>query len=170
LRDLNIVPLSISYEFDPCDYLKAEEMQQKRDNPTFKKSRQDDLDNMKTGIFGYKGRVSYRCGTPANSWIDELSSLPRKDFFAAFAARMDHEIHSNYEPMAVYFAALDMVTGTQQHTDRYTAADKQRFEKYIEGQLKKVTIPHPDMDFLRHQMLLMYANPAKNLLNAIQQK
>ena len=73
LRDLNIVPLSISYEFDPCDYLKAEEMQQKRDNPTFKKSRQDDLDNMKTGIFGYKGRVSYRCGTPANSWIDELS-------------------------------------------------------------------------------------------------
>ena len=72
--------------------------------------------------------------------------------------------------MAVYFAALDMVTGTQQHTDRYTAADKQRFEKYIEGQLKKVTIPHPDMDFLRHQMLLMYANPAKNLLNAIQQK
>ncbi len=170
LRDLNIVPLSISYEFDPCDYLKAEEMQQKRDNPTFKKSRQDDLDNMKTGIFGYKGRVSYRCGTPANSWIDELSSLPRKDFFAAFAARMDHEIHSNYEPMAVYFAALDMVTGTQLHTDRYTAADKQRFEKYIEGQLKKVTIPHPDMDFLRHQMLLMYANPAKNLLNAIQQK
>lgn len=170
LQELNIVPLTISYEFDPCDYLKAQEFQQKRDDAKFKKSRQDDLDNMKTGIFGYKGRVSYRCGTPANSWIDELSSLPRKDFFAAFAARMDHEIHSNYEPMAVYFAALDMVTGTQLHTDRYTAADKQRFEKYIEGQLKKVTIPHPDMDFLRHQMLLMYANPAKNLLNAIQQK
>ena len=52
LRDLNIVPLTISYEFDPCDYLKAQEFQQKRDNPNFKKSRQDDLDNMKTGIFG----------------------------------------------------------------------------------------------------------------------
>ena len=48
LRELNIVPLTISYEFDPCDYLKAQEFQQKRDNPSFKKSRQDDLDNMKT--------------------------------------------------------------------------------------------------------------------------
>ena len=57
LKDLNIAPLTISYEYDPCDYLKAQEFQQKRDNPSFKKSRQDDLDNMKTGIFGYKGRV-----------------------------------------------------------------------------------------------------------------
>ena len=53
LKELNIVPLTISYEYDPCDYLKAQEFQQKRDNPAFKKSRQDDLDNMRTGIFGY---------------------------------------------------------------------------------------------------------------------
>ncbi|MDE7089417.1 MAG: 1-acyl-sn-glycerol-3-phosphate acyltransferase, partial [Prevotella sp.] len=72
LRDLNIVPLTISYEFDPCDYLKAQEFQQKRDNPAFKKSKQDDLDNMKTGIFGYKGRVRYHCGTPVNQWLDQL--------------------------------------------------------------------------------------------------
>ena len=50
LRELNIVPLTISYEYDPCDYLKAQELQEKRDIPGFKKSRQDDLDNMKTGI------------------------------------------------------------------------------------------------------------------------
>lgn len=56
LRKLNIVPLSISYEFDPCDFLKAQEFQNKRDIEGFKKSKQDDLDNMKTGIFGYKGR------------------------------------------------------------------------------------------------------------------
>ena len=79
LRDLNIVPLTISYEFDPCDYLKAQEFQQKRDNPAFKKSKQDDLDNMKTGIFGYKGRVHYRCGTPINTWLDELSDLPKTE-------------------------------------------------------------------------------------------
>ena len=50
LKELNIVPLTISYEYDPCDYLKAQEFQQKRDNPAFKKSRQDDLDNMKTDM------------------------------------------------------------------------------------------------------------------------
>ena len=60
LSELNIVPLTISYEYDPCDYLKAQEFQQKRDNPAFKKSKQDDLDNMRTGILGYKGRVAYR--------------------------------------------------------------------------------------------------------------
>ena len=73
VKELNIVPLTISYEYDPCDYLKAQEFQQKRDNPTFKKSKQDDLDNMKTGIFGYKGRVSYKCAPPVNTWIDELN-------------------------------------------------------------------------------------------------
>ena len=70
LRELNIVPLTISYEYDPCDYLKAKEFQQRRDNPAFKKSKQDDLDNMKTGIFGYKGHVKYHCGTPINKLID----------------------------------------------------------------------------------------------------
>ena len=83
LKELNIVPLTISYEFDPCDYLKAQEMQQKRDNPTFKKSKQDDLDNMKTGIFGYKGRVQYHCAAPANTWMDELADLPKTEYFKA---------------------------------------------------------------------------------------
>ena len=56
LKELNIVPLALSYEYDPCDYLKAQEMQQKRDSKDFKKTFQDDLVNMQTGIFGYKGR------------------------------------------------------------------------------------------------------------------
>ncbi len=97
LRDLNIVPLTISYEYDPCDYLKAQEFQQKRDNPAFKKSRQDDLDNMKTGIFGYKGRVVYRCAAPINTWIDELASLPKTEFYSALAHRIDTELHQGYE-------------------------------------------------------------------------
>ena len=88
LKELNIVPLTISYEFDPCDYLKAQEFQQKRDNPAFKKSRQDDLDNMKTGIFGYKGRVHYHCAAPINTWLDELADLPKTEFFKAVAERM----------------------------------------------------------------------------------
>ena len=85
LKELNIVPLTISYEYDPCDYLKALEFQQKRDNPAFKKSRQDDLDNMKTGIFGYKGRVRYCCAAPVNTWIDELADLPKTEWYKALA-------------------------------------------------------------------------------------
>ena len=166
LMELNIVPLTISYEFDPCDYLKAQEFQQKRDNPAFKKSRQDDLDNMKTGIFGYKGRVHYCCGTPVNQWIDELGDLPRKDFFTALSRRIDREIHSCYRLYPCNYIAVDELEGTAAHADHYTDKDKQRFEQYLAGQLAKIDIPNKDEAFLRERMLTMYANPVRNSLKA----
>ena len=166
LRDLNIVPLTISYEFDPCDYLKAQEFQQKRDNPSFKKSRQDDLDNMKTGIFGYKGRVRYTCAAPINTWIDELSDLPKTEWFKILAERMDCEIYRGYTLYPCNYIALDELEGTNTHVDHYTKSDQERFEKYLAGQLAKIQLPNKDEAFLRERMVTMYANPLRNYLNA----
>lgn len=162
LSELNIVPLTISYEYDPCDYLKAQEFQLKRDNPSFKKSKQDDLDNMKTGILGYKGRVAYHCGTPINEWIDELRELPRNEFFSTLAHRMDAEIHRGYTLFPCNYIAADELAATSAHAAHYTEADKQRFEKYLKGQLKKIRVPNKDEAFLRERLLTMYANPLKN--------
>ena len=166
LKELNIVPLTISYEFDPCDYLKAQEFQQKRDNPAFKKSRQDDLDNMKTGIFGYKGRVVYRPAAPINTWIDELSDLPKTEWFKALAERMDREIHRGYELYPCNYIALDELNGDNANAALYTAADKQRFEQYLAGQMAKIQLPNKDETFLRERMLTMYANPVRNIMAA----
>ena len=166
LKELNIVPLTISYEFDPCDYLKAQEFQQKRDNPAFKKSRQDDLDNMKTGIFGYKGRVVYRTAAPINTWIDELSELPKTEWFKALAERMDREIHRGYELYPCNYIALDELNGDNANAAHYTDADKQRFEQYLAGQIAKIQLPNKDESFLRERMLTMYANPVRNLMSA----
>ncbi len=166
LREINIVPLTISYEFDPCDYLKAQEFQQKRDNPAFKKSRQDDLDNMKTGIFGYKGRVHYHCAAPINTWIDELGDLPKTEFFAALSKRIDRELHANYCLFPCNYIALDELEGTKKYAQHYTETDKKRFEDYLKGQLEKVKIANPDEKFLRERMLTMYANPLRNYLKA----
>ena len=166
LREINIVPLTISYEFDPCDYLKAQEFQQKRDNPAFKKSRQDDLDNMKTGIFGYKGRVHYHCAAPINTWIDELGDLPKTEFFAALSKRIDRELHANYCLFPCNYIALDELEGTKKYAQHYTEADKKRFEDYLKGQLEKVKIANPDEKLLRERMLTMYANPLRNYLKA----
>lgn len=177
LKELNIVPLTISYEFDPCDYLKAQEFQQKRDNPNFKKSKQDDLDNMKTGIFGYKGRVHYQCGTPINEWIDELRDLPKNEFFKAVAQRMDLEIHRHYSLYPCNYIALDLLenagvsssTGSPGKTSfasHYTPSDVTRFEEYLSAQLAKIKIPNKDEAFLRERMLTMYANPLRNFLKA----
>lgn len=166
LREINIVPLTISYEFDPCDYLKAQEFQQKRDNPAFKKSRQDDLDNMKTGIFGYKGRVHYHCAAPINTWIDELDTLTKTELFAALSKRIDRELHANYRLFPCNYIALDELEGTKKYAQHYTEADKKRFENYLKGQLEKVKIANPDEKFLRERMLTMYANPLRNYLKA----
>ena len=165
LRDLNIVPLTISYEYDPCDYLKAQEFQQKRDNPSFKKSKQDDLDNMKTGIFGYKGRVHYHCGTPINQWIEELDSLPRNEFFAQLSQRIDQEIHANYRLYPCNYIAYDRLEG-EHFTQNYTSKDVECFDKYLAGQLAKIKIANKDEAFLRERLLTMYANPVRNYLKA----
>ena len=166
LRELNIVPLTISYEFDPCDYLKAQELQERRDIPGFKKSRQDDLDNMKTGIFGYKGRVHYHCASPVNQWLDELSDLPKTEFYSMMAQRMDKDIHKGYQLFPCNYIALDDLNGTKTYAAHYTDADRQRFETYLSGQLAKISIPNKDEAFLRECMLNMYANPLRNKLAA----
>ncbi len=162
LSPLNIVPLTISYEFDPCDYLKAQEFQQKRDNPAFKKSKQDDLDNMKTGILGYKGRVHYHCAAPINTWLDELCDLPRQDFYAALSQRIDRELHHHYRLYPCNYIAYDMLEHSSQFSSNYHEADVKTFEQYLQGQLAKIKIPNKDEAFLRERMLTMYANPVRN--------
>ncbi|MBQ5983029.1 MAG: 1-acyl-sn-glycerol-3-phosphate acyltransferase [Prevotella sp.] len=168
LADLNIVPLTISYEYDPCDYLKAKEFQQKRDNPRFKKSRQDDLDNMRVGIFGYKGRVHYHCAAPVNAKMKELAdkNLPKNDFYRALAEQIDSQIHAHYRIYPNNYIALDRLNGDNANASYYTKADEERFNQYLEGQLAKIDLPDKDVAFLTERMLTMYANPLRNWLKA----
>ena len=70
LKEINIVPVSISYEYDPCDYLKAHEFLLKRDNPDFKKSQRDDLHSMEIGLLGFKGRVHFQISPCINDELD----------------------------------------------------------------------------------------------------
>lgn len=164
LQELNIVPLCISYEYDPCDYLKAKEFQLKRDNSAYKKSKQDDLENMKVGIMGYKGRIHYECAPCINEWLGELEGMPKADYFAEVAKRMDRDIHAGYKLFPGNFIAMDMLSGKKEHADHYTTDDVERFNKYLSRQLEKIDIPNKDEAFLRNCILNMYANPAKNKL------
>lgn len=162
LKELNIVPLTLSYEYDPCDYLKAQEFQQKRDDPSWKKNKQDDLDNMKIGIFGYKGHVHFRTGTPVNEWIDELKDMPKTEVFKEIAQRIDKAIHSNYMLYPGNFIAYDELNKTNTFHKRYSQHDKKVFEEYLRGQIAKINLPNPDEAFLRERILTMYANPVVN--------
>lgn len=166
LRQLHIVPLAISYEYDPCDWLKAQEFQLKRDIEGWTKSKADDVLSMQTGIMGYKGRIHYHCAPCIDEWLLSIADTPKGELFETVAQHIDREIHANYTLYANNYIALDMLNGNDGNADKYTAEDRARFEKYLEGQLAKIQIDNKDEDFLMNKMILMYANPAKNQLAA----
>ena len=170
LKELNLVPLSLSYEYDPCDYLKAEELQRRRDDPAFHKTEADDLLNMKTGIFGRKGRVHFCVAPCLNNELNSLDpDMPRSELFKQISALIDRHIHANYRIYAGNYVAHDLLTGTHEFADRYSAAEQATFESYLAERLNLITLPGKDEDFLRERLLAMYANPLTNHLNAIRQ-
>lgn len=142
IRTLNICPVSLNYEYDPSDYLKAAEFQLKRDNPDWHKTKADDILSMETGICGKKGKVIFRMTPSINRWLDtvDLSALPRNAQVEAVAKQIDKQIHAAYE---IY------PRGTE-------------FEEYLQQRLAKVTIPNKDLPFLNDKIHEMYNNPVKN--------
>ena len=170
LRQLHIVPLSISYEYDPCDYLKAAEFQLKRDIEGWKKSKQDDVLSMQTGIMGFKGAIHYHCAPAIDDYLEQIpADTPKGDIFKVVASHIDKCIHSNYRLYPNNVAALDILEGTSH--GGYSESEKATFEQYIAKQLSKTVDMlnklgiTPDKPFLRERMLTMYANPARNKKN-----
>lgn len=165
IMDLNIFPVAISYEYDPCDFLKAREFQLKRDDPDYVKNQRDDLLNMETGILNNKGRVHF---TLTESINDQLATLDRNmeknELVAAIASIIDKEIYKHYRFYPCNYVAYDMLTGTKRFSGNYGLRDKKHFEEYLQGQLDKIVLPNKDEAFLRTKMLEMYTNPLKNHL------
>lgn len=163
LKGLHIVPLAISYEYDPCDFLKAQEFQLKRDIADWKKGPMDDVVSMQTGIMGYKGHIHYEAAPCIDAWLDTLDTdMPKADFFKAVATHIDEEVFRRYRLYPSNYVALDELEGTTAHADRYTAEQKAQFDGYIAQQMAKIQLPNKDEAFLRERLLTMYANPARN--------
>jgi len=163
LMELNIFPVAISYEFDPCDFLKAKEFQQKRDDPDFVKSQRDDLLSMETGILNNKGRVHFTLTSPINDQLAQLDpNMEKNELIAAIASIIDKEIYKHYRFYPCNYVAYDMLTGTRRFSEHYGLKDKKQFEDYLQGQLDKIVLPNKDEAFLRTKILEMYTNPLKN--------
>lgn len=166
LREMNLIPLSISYEYDPCDYLKAKEFQQKRDNPEFKKSQRDDLLSMEIGILGKKGNVMFRLGKCINPELDKITE-PDKRIQAELAANIiDKEIHSNYEIFPCNYIAYDLFYRTDLFNGKYTKEESDEFKVYLEKQIAKIDLDYIDHGFVWEKMLEMYSYTLKNYLEA----
>lgn len=170
LAEINIMPATISYEFDPNDYLKAKEFLQRHRNPDFKKSQHDDLFSMETGMLQYKGRVHIAISKCIS---DELLALPadmdKAEFFKTACHIIDCRIHTGYKIYPVNYIAYGHAFDDDMYADRYTPEEEATVEKYIESQLDKVDLPDitpEEREFMRHRMWEMYANPLRNKLIA----
>ena len=165
IMDLNIFPVAISYEYDPCDFLKAKEFQMKRDDPDYVKSQRDDLLSMETGILNNKGRVHFTLTEPINDQLAALDrNMEKNELIAAIASIIDKEIYKHYRFYPCNYVAYDMLTGTKRFSGNYGLRDKKHFEEYLQGQLDKIVLPNKDEAFLRTKILEMYTNPLKNHL------
>lgn len=163
----NLCPVSISYEYDPNDYLKAREFLLKLRDPHFKKSQRDDLFSMETGILKYKGRVMFRVAKCINPELEKFTSDNRQEVIREACRLIDNAIHAGYEIYQCNYIAYDELHDTKEFADHYTAADVEKFSAYINQQLDKVDLTDitPDeRDYMRRMMLTMYANPLKNKL------
>lgn len=168
LKVLNIAPTAISYEYDPCDYLKAKEFQQRRDNPDFKKLPTDDLVNMQQGLMGYKGAIHYHIAACINDEIDKIDrTLTKNEITATVARIIDKQIHKNYRFWPINYYYYEQLTGDKQFADKYTPEEAAKLDAYLAERIAKVDLPDKDEAFLRTKILEMYANPLINHLKAI---
>ncbi len=169
LLSLHIVPLAISYEYDPCDFLKAREFQLKRDVEGWKKTAMDDVVSMQTGIMGYKGMIHYHCAPCIDEWLKSLDpDMPKTEFYAKVAEHIDNEIFRNYRLYAGNYVAADLLEGGSRFASHYTEAESDAFKRYIDGQIAKIQLPDADVPFLCERLLTMYANPAFNQARVLQ--
>jgi len=165
IASMNIVPVSISYEYDPCDYLKAMEMQLKRDNPDYKKNQQDDLLNMQTGLMGYKGRIFYKMNPCISDELLKMEAgMHKNELFEKIAKLVDRNIHLGYHLYPGNYIASDQLDGLNRFAHSYSANERDHFLAYLKQQLDKIDMPNKEEDFLRKRMLEMYSNPLKNKL------
>lgn len=173
LKELRIAPASLSYEFDPNDYLKATEFLMKKKDPNFKKSQNDDIISMLTGLRGFKGHIHFQFAPCINDELDKIpANLDKQEKFHAVCHIIDKAIHSNYRIYPCNYIAYDRVTGTNRFADKYTDEDIAYFNKYLNRRIEKVKVPTNDEDkaYMRQRILEMYANPLINKLKALGQE
>jgi len=164
IKELNIVPLTISYEFEPCDHLKARELALTEKNKKYTKTQGEDYRSMRDGIFAYKGRVHLAFGEPINDSIDEtLDFQSDNEKYQYLCSLIDKQMYKNYRLWPNNHIAYDMLHSGDQFQNYYSEFSKRDFVKHLRKQANVEDINYMKM---RHYLLQIYANPVKSFLGS----
>jgi len=161
-KSLNITPVSISYEYDPCGYLKTKEYLDKKSNPNYKKVFHDDAQHLLLGIKGYKGHVHFHFEKPLNKRLDVLKEESNpKETLQRLAAIIDTAILLNYQLHPINYYAYDTLLDSNQYNSQYKHSIKEL--KHFFDNLIEMLPPEKQTEG-RAFMLKIYANPLHNKL------
>jgi 1-acyl-sn-glycerol-3-phosphate acyltransferase len=157
-KTLKIVPLSISYEYDPTDVLKMPQAMAKSKNEVYIKDQDEDFKTMLSGVLGQKKRIHLHAGEVLDVEFDEIASKieNKNKQLQAISQIIDDSIIQNYRLWPTKFIAYDILHGTDQYSEYYTEDEKMLFERRME-----MRIDISD-SVLKQSFLEMYANPVIN--------
>lgn len=160
LKKMNIVPMSISYEFEPCDQLKAREMAIRENGEPYEKRPGEDFQSIKQGIFDQKGRMTLALGKPLHEELDEVpASLNYNDKLYYVCKLIDKQIYENYQLYPNNYVAHDLMYGDNRFAHMYSEKEKLRFEEHLQRKAIVQDVPRKKMtDYL----LRIYATPVDN--------
>ncbi len=161
-NELNIVPVSISYEIEPCGLAKLKELI-KKEHYGQKKTSKDDLKSMSMGMFNPKGRICFAFGDVIETHFEiAKTNEQRNKYLKDLAELIDDQIYRNFKLWPNNYVAYDMLMQEHRFKDKYTDKEERKFRMMVEQ--ANVHIDYPITD-ITERFLKIYANPVINQLN-----
>lgn len=157
-KKIKIVPVSISYEYDPTDALKMPQLMAEANKEVYVKDKNEDFTTLMSGIMGQKKRIHIHVGQVLNEEIDEIKSTfdNSNKQIQALAQVIDDSILQSYKLWPTNYIAYDILNQSDFYKDFYTENEKSLFERRLEMRIDE---NHP---IQRAGFLAMYANPVLN--------
>ncbi len=161
LQELAIVPMSISYEFEPCLLSKVRETYIKSLGDEYIKDENEDMRSSTKSIFANKGRVHIAFGTRLNQSLADIAErgLSDKEIINTFVEEIDNQIYTNFKLWPNNYIAWDIINNEQRFEKEYSESNKIKFEQYLSNTIGEI---EGDKNTLRDIALRVFSNPVKN--------
>lgn len=161
-KTLKIVPVSISYEYDPTDSLKMPQLLARHREEEYIKGEDEDFMTMLSGVLGQKKRIHLHAGNVIDAELDAiaLESDNKNKQLQAVARIIDDSIIQNYKLWPTKFIAYDLLHNSNTYADQYTEKEKQLFVRRLEMRID------PSDPVSKEYFLAMYANPLINTMKS----
>lgn len=167
IRRMKITPVTVSYEFEPCDKLKARELAIS-EHSVYHKQPGEDFNSIKQGIFGQKGRMSLTIGKPIVRELDDIpEELSNNDKINEVCKLIDKQIYTNYTLYSTNYIAHDLLHQDEAYREHYSDAEKTSFEQYLQQNSQIPDVPEEKM---RENLLKIYATPVDNHYKTISEE